>query len=107
MQNDEHKMALISLQNNTYNFNMWQIFSKWENNVGRNCNLCNKEDDISHMLFTGITVRIVCIFVLKSLMPMWCWEDVSLCGADSFKSPKCELQILTFWGHNSNCDCRF
>ena len=25
-----------------------KILSKWESNVSQNCNLCNKEDDISH-----------------------------------------------------------
>ena len=34
-----------------------KIFSKWESNVSQNCNLCNKEDDISHMLFTCVMVR--------------------------------------------------
>ena len=41
-----------------------KIFSKWEINVSQNCNLCNKEDDISHMLFTCVMVRNV-------------WKDVS------------------------------
>ena len=41
-----------------------KILSKWESNVSQNCNSCNKEDDISHMLFTCVMVRNV-------------WKDVS------------------------------
>ena len=60
-----------------------KILSKWESNVSQNCKLCNKEDDISHMLFTCVMVRNV-------------WKDVS-------NILQCELKLehIIFY-HNEN-----
>ena len=64
VQNNEHKMAIFHFKTIHQILICGKILSKWESNVSQNCNLCNKEDDISHMLFTCIMVRNV-------------WKDVS------------------------------
>ena len=61
-----------------------KTLSKWESNVSQNCNLCNKEDDISHMLFTCIMVRNV-------------WKDVS-------HILQCELKLEHIILYHSNID---
>ena len=50
VQNNEHKMAIFHFKTIHQILICGKILSKWESNVSQNCNLCNKEDDISHML---------------------------------------------------------
>ena len=64
VQNNEHKMAIFHFKTMHQILICGKILSKWESNVSQSCNLCNKENDISHMLFTCIMVRNV-------------WKDVS------------------------------
>ena len=63
VQNDEHKMVIFHFKTIHQILICAKIVSKWENNVSQNCNLCNKEDDISIMLFTCIMVRNVWKYV--------------------------------------------
>ena len=49
VQNNEHKMAIFHFKTIHQIIICGKILSKWESNVSQICNLCNKEDDISHI----------------------------------------------------------